>query len=136
MASESPDQPPLAPAEVSRGEVTQPGANENVATPGFLAIVSGPYAGTILPLSSGVTRVGRDGRLNDHVIDDDAVSELHLSIRFRDGVFILTDMDSENGTQVNSRPVEQQQLSPNDTILIGRTRLTFMQIPAVPETPG
>jgi len=82
-----------------------------------------------LPLSRDVTRIGRDGYVNDHVIDDNAVSDIHLSIRFLNGVFVLTDMDSENGTKINGKPVDSQQLAANDVILIGRTQLSFIQVP-------
>lgn len=119
-----------------RSESAIPAPGSNPTAPGFLAIVSGPYSGTMLPLSSGVTRIGRDGYFNDHVIDDNAVSDLHLSIRFLDGVFILTDMDSENGTSINGQPVDRQQLSPNDLIQIGRTQLSFIQMPSVDEQTG
>jgi len=104
--------------------------------PGFLAFVSGQYSGTILPLKPDLTRIGRDGRINDHVIDDPTVSDVHLSIRFRNGVFILTDMDSENGTKVNGQPVDQVQLAANDEILIGRTRFVLMQVPIPTDDPG
>src|SRR4051794_33737329 len=35
----------------------------------FLVITSGQYANTMLPLSANTTRIGRDGRHNDHMID-------------------------------------------------------------------
>jgi DNA segregation ATPase FtsK/SpoIIIE, S-DNA-T family len=134
LTAENTDRADPGPPDGTSGSPDATGSAESVTTPGFLAIVSGPYAGTILPLRNGVTRIGRDGRLNDHIIDDEAVSELHLSIRFREGAFILTDMDSDGGTQINNHPVDQQQLAPNDVILIGGTRLTFVQIPMISET--
>jgi two-component system, NtrC family, sensor kinase len=118
---------------LAREPTSQPGAGSNPTASAFLAIVSGPYSGTILALSSDVTRIGRDGYFNDHVIDDNAVSDLHLSIRFLDGVFVLTDMDSENGTKINGQSVDRQQLAPNDVIQIGRTQLSFIQMPSADE---
>lgn len=94
----------------------------------FLVITSGPYAGTSLPLDDEVTRIGRDGERNDHAIDDDSVSTLHVSVRHKDGAFTLTDLDSANGTRVNGTAVQQVVLTTNDEIQIGRTRLTFMQV--------
>jgi pSer/pThr/pTyr-binding forkhead associated (FHA) protein len=128
--------PGSEPRQNPRPESANPSLESQSAPPGYLAIVSGPYSGTILPLSRDVTRVGRDGYVNDHVIDDNAVSDVHLSIRFLNGAFVLTDMDSENGTKINGRPVDRQQLAPNDVILIGQTQLTFIQVYTADETAG
>jgi pSer/pThr/pTyr-binding forkhead associated (FHA) protein len=101
----------------------------------LLIINSGPYANTTLPLKAGVTTLGRDGHVNDHPIDDPAVSERHLSIRYLDGQFWATDLDSSNGTFVNDKKVERQALHANDVIRLGKTSLVFVQISTV-EEPG
>lgn len=103
----------------------------------FLVFASGTYRNTTLPLKSGVTRIGR-GSANDHVVDDDAVSDPHLSIRYLDGDFTITDLDSSNGTLVNGTRVTRQVLAPNDVIQLGRTKLVFMKVPenAEDETPA
>lgn len=97
----------------------------------FLVVRSGSYKNTTFPLKTGVTRLGRNGQLNDHAIDDDAVSDQHLSIRYQEqeGTFVLTDLDSTNGTLVNDKKVDRQVLASNDTITIGHTQLVFMQVP-------
>ncbi|HEY3061184.1 MAG TPA: FHA domain-containing protein [Chloroflexota bacterium] len=95
----------------------------------FLAITSGPYADTMLALHGGTTKIGRDGALNDHPIDDLAVSSQHLSVRYRDGGFVATDLDSINGTFVNGRRVDRHALAPNDVVQIGTTRLVFLLVP-------
>lgn len=94
----------------------------------FLVFVSGVQAGTPLMLHGEVTRIGRDGDANEYAIDDDAVSSRHLSIRFRDSQFVLTDLDTANGTKVNGQPVDRQVLASNDVITIGRTRLAFLRV--------
>ena len=94
----------------------------------FLVFATGTYRNTTLPLKSGVTRIGR-GSANDHVIDDDAVSDPHLSIRYQDGEFTITDLDSSNGTLVNGARVTRQVLAPNDVIQLGRTKMVFMKVP-------
>ena len=95
----------------------------------FLVIASGPYKNTTLPLGDGVTKIGRNGVTNDHAIDDDAVSDQHLSIRYQNGTFTATDLDSSNGTTVNGKRIDRQALAPNDLIVIGETKLIFMQVP-------
>ena len=48
-----------------------PSGKRWVAPLGLLVISGGQYANTTMPLKAGVTTLGRDGRLNDHKIDDD-----------------------------------------------------------------
>jgi Inner membrane component of T3SS, cytoplasmic domain len=96
----------------------------------FLAITSGPYANTMLPLHAGMTRLGRDGSLCEHPLDDAAVSAQHLSVRYRDGEFVATDLDSANGTFVNGRRIEKHALAANDVLQVGTTRLVFLHVPA------
>jgi hypothetical protein len=94
----------------------------------FLIIRSGPYANTTLTLKEGVNTLGRDGRANDHAIDDPAVSERHLSLRYQDRRFTATDLDSSNGSFINNQRIEKQILHSNDIIRIGNTELAFVQI--------
>jgi hypothetical protein len=94
----------------------------------FLFTKSGPQAGLPVPLGSRVTRIGRDSRWADHVVDDNAVSAIHLSIRHKNGTFVLTDLDSENGTTVNGQRVFRHELVRRDVIVIGRTTFIFMQL--------
>jgi hypothetical protein len=95
----------------------------------LLVINSGPYANTTLPLKAGVNTLGRDGQVNDHPIDDSAVSERHLSIRYQDGRFTATDLDSTNGTLINGKKIDSRQvLNSNDVIRLGSTDLVFVQV--------
>jgi hypothetical protein len=94
----------------------------------LLVIKSGPYANTTLPLKAGVNTLGRDGLVNDHPIDDSAVSDRHLSIRSQEGRFTITDLDSSNGTFVNEQRIDKQLLQSNDVIRIGKTEMVFVQI--------
>jgi hypothetical protein len=110
---------------------------DEVAPLGLLVISGGQYANTTLPLKAGVTTLGRDGRANDHKIDDDAVSERHLSIRLQDGRFSATDLDSSNGTFVNSQRIEGKRvLEANDTVRIGKTSMVFIQVGPTGDAPA
>jgi hypothetical protein len=99
----------------------------------LLMVQTGPQAGSRLSLSDGITRIGRDGRLNQHVLTDDAVSDAHLSIRHRAGAFTLTDLDSSTGTRVNGQPVHKCPLVANDVVQIGKTQLVFIRLPGADE---
>jgi hypothetical protein len=61
----------------------------------------------------------------DVVLQDMAVSRRHAQLRFRDGSWILQDLDSTNGTKVNGVPVGRCELRPGDRVLIGDHRLTI-----------
>ena len=112
------------------------GREPSVRTLAFFVITSGEYAGVTLKLGEGTTRIGRDGLLNEHAIDDEAVSVQHISVRYQDGQFFLTDLDTSNGTFVNGREVHRYALQSNDAVVIGRTRLVFLQVGEPPRTAG
>lgn len=61
----------------------------------------------------------------DIVIDDGAVSDRHASLRFNDGVFTITDLDSTNGTRVNGDGVQKHELNDGDRIGLGETSWVF-----------
>jgi len=59
------------------------------------------------------------------VIEDPHVSDRQASIRFSDGSFTVTDLDSTNGTFVNEERVQQQALSDGDRVRFGTTDWVF-----------
>jgi hypothetical protein len=95
----------------------------------YFLVAAGPELNRALPIGRGVTRIGRDARVNDLVLADNTISAIHLSVRYQDGRFVVTDLDSANGTTVNGARIERQVLSPNDVVAIGRTRLLFVELP-------
>jgi pSer/pThr/pTyr-binding forkhead associated (FHA) protein len=60
-------------------------------------------------------------------LDEVAVSAKHASVRYREGVFSLTDLDSTNGTFVNDNPepVARVELRDNDVVRVGDVFLKF-----------
>jgi hypothetical protein len=59
----------------------------------------------------------------DIVLDDLSVSRRHARLRFRDGHWVLQDLESTNGTLVNHAPVVRCQLHPGDEVHLGTVRL-------------
>jgi hypothetical protein len=59
----------------------------------------------------------------DVVLGDLSVSRRHALLRFRDGRWILQDLESTNGTQVNGKRVGRCQLRPGDALQVGDVRL-------------
>jgi len=70
--------------------------------------------------------IGRD-QANDLVLDDDTkVSRSHAELQFRDGQWLLLDLDSRNGTTVNMRRIGQHPLRDGDRIQLGGIILVYL----------
>lgn len=90
-----------------------------------LAVTRGERKGEIFPLSGeSAISIGR-ARANDVVLDDASVSSQHCRIRPEAGGFVVHDMKSTNGTQVNGRPIDRHQLAEGDVIQVGETSLQY-----------
>jgi hypothetical protein len=59
----------------------------------------------------------------DVTLTDPGVSRRHAQLRFRDGHWILQDLESTNGTTVNGIRVGRCELRPGDVVGVGETRL-------------
>jgi hypothetical protein len=105
----------------ARGHVTEPG--EHLVYEDAGEIVA-------LPLKKEWTRVGRS-LAADVRFDDPTVSRRHaLIVRQPDGVRVLDDR-SLNGVFVNGERVDWRGLKDGDEILVGRYRLTFLEVQEV-----
>ena len=64
----------------------------------------------------------RIGRVPDNeiVVENLAVSRYHGIIDYEDGRYILTDLDSSNGTFVNGVRIKKTELQDRDVITIGK----------------
>lgn len=58
-------------------------------------------------------------------LSDDRVSDRHASIRFSDQTFVLTDLDSTNGTYVNDNNVQRETLNDGDRVRFGASEWVF-----------
>ncbi|UCD32917.1 MAG: FHA domain-containing protein [Desulfobacterales bacterium] len=77
------------------------------------------------PLEKGQSlTIGRKGN-NDISIENLAVSGHHAKIDAEGGGFILTDLQSKNGSFVNNKPVSTHWLQHGDSITIGKHHLIF-----------
>lgn len=78
-------------------------------------------------LASARLLIGRESK-NDIAVHDVNASRTHAELRFEpQGVWIITDLGSTNGTLVNGREVATQPLSEGDRITIGMTNFMFTQ---------
>ena len=90
-----------------------------------LVAVSGPLKDSNIPLPEGDVSIGRD-LSNTIAIGDPSVSRRHCVLHWRDGRFQVQDLESRNGTQVNSDSVEEKWLQHGDEIGVGNSTLIFL----------
>jgi FHA domain/FhaA, N-terminal domain len=103
---------------------TEPG---RVPSGAFLIIDGGLH----YPLDRPVVNIGR--RLDNQIIlEDPHVSRTHAQLRVRDGRFVLFDLGSTAGTQVNGKRAQQHVLRAGDVIRIGASSLVYGEDPGGP----
>ncbi|MCA8963101.1 MAG: FHA domain-containing protein [Planctomycetes bacterium] len=65
---------------------------------------------------------------SDFVLGDGKISRAHCSIELKDGVLVLCDLDSSNGTVVNGERIQKTVIKPGDYIRLGFTVLGCEEI--------
>jgi len=93
---------------------------------GWLVAMNGDQKGEDFRIREGQNILGTSPDA-DVALKDDAASARHASIRYKDGNFFLTDLDSTNGTYLNDgeQPIAREALKDNDVIRIGDLTLKF-----------
>jgi hypothetical protein len=77
------------------------------------------------PLGKGEVSIGRS-QDNDIVLTEGKISRRHAKVQFLDGGFVLSDLNSSNGTFVNGQKIARPVvLRENDEILIGDSGMVF-----------
>ncbi|MGH2507588.1 MAG: FHA domain-containing protein, partial [Ktedonobacteraceae bacterium] len=92
---------------------------------GSLKFLTGPLAGSTLPLSKPITTLGRDETSNDIVISDPGVSRHHARITQNGIQWQIEKLAPSNTVTINSRETQQGALKDRDTIGLG-TGTTFL----------
>ena len=120
--------------EVEAGEESEPGTMSGetiVGQPGggsggVLVTQSGPDAGKSFPLSQGDNSIGRDTD-SAVLLTDDTVSRRHALIRQDEDRFLVFDLGSRTGIQVDGESISGHKLSAGETVTIGKTEFVLMQ---------
>ncbi len=116
-AGERPTPDDVAPPIEPRPTYAPPGAD------GGLVILNGPGAGNTAAVVGGTATIGREPECELQVIDGE-VSRRHAKVTVRDGVAVIDDLHSANGTYVNgNRILERFTLAPRDRIQIGEATI-------------
>ncbi|HET9711883.1 MAG TPA: sigma 54-interacting transcriptional regulator [Pyrinomonadaceae bacterium] len=91
-----------------------------------LVAIAGKSQGTVLSITDSPAIIGRESAAT-LCLPDASVSRKHSQIE-RDGEeFILTDLDSLNGTFVNDVPVKRRTLAHGDRVRIGNSQFLFLR---------
>jgi hypothetical protein len=93
---------------------------------GWVVAMNGQHKGEDFRLREGQNVIGSSSGL-EVTLNEPTVSSKHASIRYREGVFSLTDLDSTNGTFLNdgANAIAREELKDNDLIRIGEVSLKF-----------
>jgi hypothetical protein len=91
---------------------------------GWLVVMDGEQKGEDFRIREGQNSIG-SGPESDIVLKDPAISGKHAMLRCRDRRFLLTDLDSSNGTFLNDGPdsISMEELHENDLVRLGTTTL-------------
>lgn len=89
-----------------------------------LEFISGPNSKEMIKLRRDATILGREK--GDIVINDTEVSATHCQIQNIEGTFHIFDMNSTNGTFVNSEKIVKAKLHEGDVVTIGSTSFRFI----------
>jgi FHA domain-containing protein/zinc ribbon protein len=99
---------------------------EGLEGPALVVRSGGGRAGETFRPSAERTRIGRSPDC-EIFLDDVTVSRNHAVLVERDGRFFVEDQGSLNGTFVNRRRIDNQELGNGDELQIGKYRLTFVE---------
>ena len=80
--------------------------------------------GPPIPLDRDLTVVGRAEEA-DVRVDHKSVSKLHCALLLADGLVVVRDLGSTNGTRVNGQRVRRGTLLPNDHLSVAKFQYQF-----------
>ena len=93
--------------------------------PPRLAAISGKLKGAIFSIDEDALVIGRETAAN-LCLADASVSRRHSKIEKNDEGFIITDLESLNGTFVNDIPIRSRLLEHGDRVRIGESQFLFL----------
>jgi len=111
-------------------EAAEEGGHElerlGVDGPALVVRSGGGRAGETFVLERERTTIGRSPDC-DIFLDDVTVSRKHAVIEKSEGVHVLADLESLNGTFLNRSRIERALLSDGDELQIGKYKLSFLR---------
>lgn len=121
----APPAPPAPPVAAPRAVAPPPAPPTAAAPLAKFVVRSGSLKGQRLIVKVPIVNIGRADYC-DMVIPDDSVSSQHAKLTRREGVWVLTDLGSTNGTMVDGEKVEGDiPLAPGAFVRFGDVQLIF-----------
>src|ERR1051325_2411334 len=93
--------------------------------PPRLAAISGKHKGAVFALNEEPLVIGRETAAH-LCLADASVSRRHSKIEKQESGFVITDLESLNGTFVNDVPVRTRLLEHGDRVRIGDSQFLFL----------
>lgn len=93
---------------------------------GLLVVNEGAKAGARIALDADLLLLGRDPS-SDIFLDDITVSFRHAQVRRENVRYWISDLGSLNGTYLNRRRIEEDELHEGDEVQIGKFKLMFVR---------
>src|SRR5215831_17680208 len=90
-----------------------------------LIALAGPHRGTTYPLTGDSMSIGREST-NWICVSDSSASRKHCLITRTGDSFLLTDLDSRNGTSIDGIPIKERMLQHGDQIKMGDSIFLFL----------
>jgi pSer/pThr/pTyr-binding forkhead associated (FHA) protein len=110
-----------------------------VAPIASILVRTGALRGRRMPIRVPVVSVGR-ADFNDIVLAEPSVSTTHAKLQRKDGLWVISDLGSTNGTYVEGEPVAgETPLAPGTTIRFGDVAVLFEphdEVVAAPASPA
>jgi len=92
---------------------------------GWLVVTAGEQLDQDFRVHTGKNVIGK-GSKADVLIKDAYLSEKHALLEFTEDGYVLSDLKSKRGTELNGKPVEaERSLRDGDRIKVGNTELKF-----------
>jgi hypothetical protein len=93
---------------------------------GWLIPLQGPQKGELFTLQPNTT-IGTDPK-STVVLQDKFMSTKHAEIKAENGIWVLRDSGSTNGTYVNNKRIDRHELVDNDFVKFGQAMLKFKSL--------
>jgi pSer/pThr/pTyr-binding forkhead associated (FHA) protein len=77
-----------------------------------------------VPLDKDLVTIGRLPD-SDVMLRDRGASRRHAQVKTKDGVSVVTDLGSTNGTKLNGEQVQSRELQDGDRLTIGTTLIEY-----------
>ena len=107
-----------------RPAAANPGGSGGAALANFL-VRTGALKGTRLLVKTPIVNIGR-ADYNDLVLPDESISTSHAKLQRREGVWVLVDLESTNGTFVDGERIKADTpIAPGTMVRFGDIQLVF-----------